>query len=101
MKNEARELTEEEARKIFITNVKDQVDYWTKRASGKREALEGLAATILGLIDRGSSDLPGFLLMPVSTEDERKLQIERNQNWMPENCDIAGSLKDDYIKLKR
>lgn len=101
VKDESRELTETEARRAFLIQVRDSVDYWTKRASGKREALDGLASTILSLIDTGSLDLPAFLLMPASTEDERLMQMERGQNWFPENCDIAGSLKEDYIKLRK
>lgn len=100
-KSEARELTEEEARGAFLGQVKEFVDYWNKRASGKKEALDGLASSILGLIDTGSIELPGFLLMPATTDEERLMLLERGKNWMPEHCDIAGSLKEDYIKMKK
>lgn len=100
-KSEARELTEEESRKAFLNHIKDFVEYWNRRAGGKKEALEGLASSVLGLIDSGSMELPAFLLMPASSDEERLIQLGRGNNWFPENCDIAGSLKDDYMKMKR
>lgn len=89
-------------REAFLLEVKRQVDYWSKTAAGKKDALEGLASGILSLLDFGNgTQLPAFLVMPATGDGEKLLMMERGENYYPDHCDIAGSLKTDYIKLKR
>lgn len=81
--------------------MKRQVDYWSRTATSKKDALEGLVLGIMELLDKGNPHIPNFLVMPAPTDTDKLLLMERGMDWFPEDCDIGGSLKESYSKLKR
>jgi len=97
---EPHEYTTEEARQIFLKKVWDYVEYWDKesRADDARSKLEGLAFSMLVILDGGATDLPGFAVVPCPHESDKKFHEEEGEPWF-RPCgeiegDIAGSLHE-------
>lgn len=106
IKHKARELTEQEVRNNFLAEIKGMVEYWDKLPQKTTtERLNGLAFSILVLLDGESANMPGFILAPLPHEDDKRYSIEEtNENYYPQNhesevnCDFSGSLHDDFYK---
>lgn len=99
--NTPHEYTEEEVRAKFLRQVRDTVDYWDASTGDgdKRGALEGLAFSLLVMLDGGSTALPGFAVIPAPHPDDKSYCIGEGENWYPQfspkgHCDIAGSLHE-------
>ena len=101
--NEPREKTMEETRTEFLERVWTMIDYWEKQPSPLRGKLDGLAFSILTILD-GGSDLPAFIVAPMPHVDDKLYHKERGENWYPENshfdvkADIAGGLHELFYK---
>jgi len=83
---QAKEITREEARYLFMKHIADTVHYWDKesRAESAREKLEGLAFSILVTIDGGSSGLPAYSLSPLSrSADDIRYAKENGFDYYP------------------
>jgi NTP pyrophosphatase (non-canonical NTP hydrolase) len=97
-----RAYTAEEIRDKFLRHVWESIEYWDKTKPNKREAMEGLAFSILVSLDGGVLDLPGFMVIPTPHEDDKEYCIEHGDNWFPpfvlgeEPCDIAGGLHEHF-----
>jgi len=101
-----REYTEEEVRNQFLSHIRVMTHYWENNVGQKttKERLEGLAFSILVLID-GGTNLPSFVLAPRPHEDDKQYNIENEGNYYPENhknninCDISGCLHEMFLKV--
>lgn len=104
---QAKEITPEEARYLFMKHIADMVNYWDKesRAGTNRERLEGLAFSILVTIDGGSSGLPGYTLSPLSrSDDDIRYAKENGFDYYPkEPMDIAegAALHEEFHEYTR
>ena len=110
MGNEPREFTEDEVRDRFLTQVWVNIDYWDgaydQIVADKscREKLEGLAFSLLSMLDGCSVALPSFTVAPMPHPEDRDYHQEQGENWWPENhnadvkCDIGGCLHDLFHK---
>lgn len=106
--SEAREYTTAEVKAKFLAYMWTLIDYWDANKPNKREALEGLAFSILSTIDGDSLELPGFLLLPNPHEDDKEYMQSHGENWFPapiegmlELCDISeGSLHELFYAAK-
>lgn len=104
----SREFTREEVQDKFLTQVEAYVKYWSSQeGKSKEEALRGLAFSLLVILDGGSMNLPGFHVIPMSSEEDRAYYIENNMNYYPEFdgdevdcCDIAGGLHEIIYKRR-
>lgn len=78
-------MTVDEIRDEFIAAIQQYIDYWEKEPSVKtpRERLEGLAHSILVLLDGCSSDLPGFAIVPDAAPGDREYYQEIGENYYP------------------
>jgi hypothetical protein len=105
---EPREYTTEEVRALFLRHIRVMVDYWCNESSKPfpREKLEGLAHSILVMLDGYSAGLPAFIVAPLPAPDDKEDSKENGENWFPENddelvklvkCDIAGCLHDLFF----
>lgn len=108
--HEPRELTEEEMRKRFLNQVQGIVDFWLRdsRQETVREKLEGVAFSILTILDGESGDLPGFHVTPSTTKEDQEFWKSIGEDWWASTpkeilnnlkVDLAGSLHDEYCKL--
>jgi hypothetical protein len=101
----ARALTADEAKDKFLTRVSGYVDYWaTLPGKTQRERLEGLAFSLMAILDGGASDLPGFTVKPRPHESDKEYYTERGENYFSKTTDIAGSLHESihsYFYFRR
>ena len=79
--------------------------YWDK-VDGKdapktqKDRLEGLAFSMLVILDGGAMDLPGFIVAPDPHPSDKEYHISEGSNYFPENHkldvkgDIAGCLHE-------
>lgn len=105
---EPREFTEEEVRGRVLDHIWGMIQYWyeEERRPSALEKMEGLAFSILVMLDGESADLPGFLVAPVPHPDDKEFSKKEIQDWYPQNqeaervvnCDIAGGLHDNFHK---
>lgn len=92
----SREYTKDEVRAKFLNHVWSLIDYWEAedRISSNRGKLEGLAFSMLVLLDGGTS-LPGFRVLPDPHPDDKQYHQGRGEDYFPEaTIDIAGGLHE-------
>jgi len=101
------ELTTVEVREKFLRHIWDMIGIWenTTQRDTVREKMEGLAFSILAMLDGEAVEFPGFIVAPIPHKDAEKFHKERGENWFPraKDCkqDIAGSLHDQFYYVKR
>lgn len=100
--SKSRELTEEEMREQFLIGIHDRVEYWNNQKSDTLDKLEGLAFSILSMIDGCSMDLPGYNLSPISDEETIEYLKRNGENYYPVNSpDIGGYLHELFYNYKK
>jgi len=94
-------FTEDEIRAKFLKHVNGLITYWNGEGGSNvdpnrppREKLEGLAFSILAMLDGSSMDLPGFSVTPCPHESDEQYHKDRGERWFPNDVDIAGGLHD-------
>lgn len=89
----SREYTVEEMQEMFIKKIWEYIHYWQgDKILNPAEKLEGLAFSILNLID-GSYSLPSFLLIPVPHQEDKKESIDNEENYWIDQSDKLGDIK--------
>lgn len=99
----SRAKTAEEMRAEFLEHVLVTVDYWAK-VPGKttREALSGLAFSILVALDGGAMDLPAYDLTPIPHPDDEQFAKDEGENWVPRGVAINDcQLHELFCELER
>ena len=91
-----RAYTAEEGRDIILKTIANYVDYWDNvtRRQTSREKLEGLAFSIMVILDGGAGMLPGFIVRPNPCESDKDWNIKHGQNYWDSETDIAGCLHE-------
>ena len=110
--DEPREFTEDEVLERLLKQVWVNIDYWAGRydeevaAYSCRKKLEGLAFSLLAMLDGSNIDLPKFVVAPdPHPEDKSYLRDIEGENWYPENynadvkCDLGGSLHELFHRF--
>jgi hypothetical protein len=88
----SRPFTPEECREMFMSHVRAMVRYWQNETRADRnEAIEGMAHSMLCMIDGVSGGLPAFQLIPYSHPDDKQYHIDNNENYWPDDVDIADA----------
>lgn len=92
----SRAMTEDEVRTTVLQTVAEYVDYWERetRVTDLREKLEGLAFSILVILDGGAGLIPGFKVTPNPHPDDEAYHRKEGTNWWPTDVDIAGELHE-------
>ncbi len=94
-----RAYTADEISAMFLAQVRVYVDYWEKQPDlSARQRLEGLAFSMLVMLDGGQPDLPSFKVIPFPSPGDRAFHKARGENWFPlasKGVDIAGALHDN------
>ena len=107
----SRAYTVEEARDIFLDEIRTSIDYWDNiKDRSQRERLEGLAFSIMTILDGENLDLPSFLVVPDPHLGDKLYRIGQGKNYFPEGGfdlpsflenDIAGELHDRFNEKRR
>lgn len=106
-KGEPREFTEEEVRARVLKHIWSMIGYWLseERAPEPLAKMEGVAFSILAMLDGSAAAIPGFIVAPSGHPDNEGFHRQRLENWFPYNgddvqkvvkCDIAGGLHDQF-----
>jgi len=105
--HQAKEITREEARYLFLKYMVSLVNYWHKEAGVEtRDKLEGLLHSILTTLDGGAMALPGYHLLPCTDEGDKPYAIENGYDYYPHvkdlpSYDIGGGLHEEMYKYIR
>lgn len=96
----SRPLTTEEMQDAFLDHVQACVCNWEAESLQKsvRERLEGLAFSILVLLDGEAVMYPGCQVIPTPHPDDEQFHRQKGSNWYPSGVDIAGSLHERYCQ---
>lgn len=108
MNNEKpRSYTANEIRQKYLELVWSYINYWeTLPNKTDKERLEGLAFSMLVILDGGSEPLPGFVVAPIPHVGDKEFHESRGENWFPQNhetsvsCDIAGRLHSLFLGIR-
>lgn len=101
-----RAWTEEEVRVRFLEHVWRLIRWWgghdgsNVEDQSTDERLEGLAFSLLAVIDGSAMMLPGFSLTPVTDESDEQYMKDNGANWYPSDVDVAGSLHELFHSYK-
>lgn len=106
---DSRQYTEDEIKEQFLDHIRMLVHYWDNLETNhtQKERLDGLAFSILGVIDGSSVSLPSFILAPLPHEKDKEFAINNNENYYPQNhkvdikCDIGGTLHESFYKKNK
>jgi hypothetical protein len=92
----ARELTNDEVRERFLKHVAAIVEWWDKetKVTNTREKLEGVALSILALIDGSNIDLPKFVLAPDPHPDDKAYRQRHDEDWFPGCPEVKTDISD-------
>lgn len=107
MSKKPRAKTVNEIRKDVLNHVYDTIDNWEHVDATVRQKLEGVAFSILSMLDGESGCLPQFLVALDPTSTDQKYYKLRGENWYPSNegvevkGNIAGDLHNKFCPPKR
>ncbi|MBD3261177.1 MAG: hypothetical protein GF334_05760 [Candidatus Altiarchaeales archaeon] len=81
---EPREMTVEECREIFMRQVASIAAYWA-RVPGRTdlEKCNGVAFSILSMLDGSNVDIPAFDLIPSPHGSDEEFHRDEGENWWP------------------
>lgn len=108
-KDKPRELTKKEISVKVISHIYNLIDYWDSFEDySSKEKLDGLAFSILSMLDSPSTDLPHFIVAPATDKEWKKSLIKDGKNYYPDNekilrkvrGDISGTLHEYYAAWK-
>lgn len=106
---EPRAYTPEEVRQHFLDHICRMISYWNgedgsnvPKDYSSRERLEGLAHSILVMIDGRSGNMPAFDISPSPHPDDKEYLKKNGENWyepgeVMNNC----QLHDQYNAMNR
>ena len=96
-----KEYTEEEIREIYLRAVWERVRYWDDDRFSRKDALEGVAFSILSMMDGCSLDVPPYKVSPIIDIDDINFDLEHGNNIYPmKEIDIGGGLHEMFYKYK-
>lgn len=107
-----RAWTTDEVREKFLDRVWAMVNYWSREATAAggdvQGVMEGLAFSILSILDGGSLELPAFIVAPAPHPEDLEYHQGEGENWFPENheieeriaADIGGSLHELFYDAR-
>jgi len=101
----SRALTEEEVRNRFLDAVASNIHYWRnidfREVTDEDEMTRRISGAIfstLVILDGEHGFMPGFKVIPDPHPDDKQYHIDNDENWYPEDVDIAGDLHHSLHK---
>jgi hypothetical protein len=104
----SREKVSDEIAAELIENIRELISFWESTENSSLEKLNGLAFSILVALDGCSDNIPSFIIAPSPHPEDKQYNIERGNNYYPENHeledyvngDIGGSLHELFIRVR-
>lgn len=80
----SKELTQKEIQDRFLRHVRGIVEYWKTVDRPPGELCDGVAFSILTMLDGGSA-LPAFEVVPSPHPDDREFLISEGEDYYPDS----------------
>jgi len=103
----SRQYTEEEVLNRVLDHIWHLIGYWNsegysnvEKTRSTRERMEGLAFSILAMLDGSCMDIPKFIVAPDPHPADKEYHQDNDENWFPDNseanieCDLGGGLHE-------
>lgn len=82
--SEPRAFTVDEMKKEFVDNVREMARYWSNIPNKTpKELCDGLAFSLLSMIDGCSLDIPSYDIIPSPHADDEQYCRDNGENWYP------------------
>ena len=80
-----REYTPEEIRTKFINHIWTMINYWENESTtpNTKDKLEGLAHSMLAMLDGAQIGLPAFYVIPMAHPSDKDFHIKNGENYYP------------------
>jgi hypothetical protein len=94
----SKEKTVDEMREEFLSHVRTLIKYWDEvdgpdSPKTTKDRLAGLAFSILVTLDGGAADIPGYLIIPNSSEEDKGWYKQQGEDYYPiPPQDIKGDI---------
>ncbi|MNU27288.1 hypothetical protein D3C71_156740 [compost metagenome] len=105
MTDSPRAYTSDELRDKFLHEVRTIAAYWAglpdhDRATGKamtvRDRCDGVAFSILALLDGTTLDIPGIDLVFQPDEEDKEYYIQNGENWIEPGTVVSTTLRHHF-----
>lgn len=94
-----RVYSRDEIQTMFIQNAKEIARFWSKVDEvSTEERILGAIFGVFTVLDGESAAMPGFTVKPHPHEDDKAYCQGNNENWFPDDVDIAGDLHERFVK---
>lgn len=95
----SRPMTKQECRDRFLSEIREYARYWESLGGqSTRERLDGLAFSVLALLDGESAGLPGFTVIPCPHPGNRDYYMGKGEDYWPDDVDISVCLHEEFFK---
>jgi hypothetical protein len=81
------EYSQKEVQRIFMGRYADLVQHWKRAEGSPDERIEGLAFSILSMLDGCHAGMPAFELLPSPAPSDKACAQDEDENWWPEYPD--------------
>lgn len=107
MSDTPRAYTSDELRDKFLHEVRTIAAYWAglpdhDRATGKamtvRDRCDGVAFSILSVLDGATLDIPGVDLVFQSAEEDKEYYIQNGENWIEPGTVASSPLRYHFSR---
>jgi hypothetical protein len=107
MTDSPRAYTSDELRDKFLHEVRTIAAYWAglpdhDRATGKamtvRDRCDGVAFSILSVLDGATLDIPGIDLVFQSAEEDKEYYIQNGENWIEPGTVVSTTLRYHFSR---
>ena len=80
MNKKPTEMTIEQIREAFLEGVRNHIDYWLNetKASTSKDKLEGLAFSLMSMLDGCDINIPRFIVVPNPHEDDKEYDRKKD-----------------------
>jgi len=100
-KPEPRAYTEAEVTKGFLEHIQRLAVYWADQGASKADACDGLAFSILSMLDGCAMAVPGFTLTADVDHDYKTYCQSGGENWVEPDTKLEPMLHDQWSAMKR
>jgi len=100
-KPEPRAYTQAEVTKGFLEHIQRLAVYWADQGVSKADACDGLAFSILSMLDGCAMATPGFTLTVDVDPDDKIYCQSAGENWVEPETKLTDSLHDQWSAMNR
>ena len=95
-------ITKSEAKALFLQHLRDVAQYWDSQKMTSTEKLDGLAFSVLTLLDGSTMVLPAMDLVLRPHPEDKEYRQTRDENWFENGMAINDDamLHEEWYGIK-